>query len=228
MDEHTLAAHMGASVTVDLCATCQALWFDGRESLQLAPGSTLALFRLIGEAAAAARQPLPSIIPCPRCRRRLDAVEDMQRATRFRYRRCPEGHGRFITFFDFLREKDFIRPLSAQQLADLRANVQSVNCSNCGAPVDLARGSACEHCRSPLSMLDMAHAQRLLDGLREASAPADAVSPTLALDLLRARREAERAFAEAQGTPSWYAEASSTGTVGAGLRALARWLGRLE
>jgi hypothetical protein len=48
--------------------------------------------------------------------------------------------------FDFLREKNFIRPLTPEQIAELRRNIQIVNCSNCGAPIDLARGAACGHC----------------------------------------------------------------------------------
>ena len=49
----TLEAALGETVSIDLCASCQAFWFDQHESLQLAPGSTLKLFRLIGEQASA-------------------------------------------------------------------------------------------------------------------------------------------------------------------------------
>jgi hypothetical protein len=48
-----------------------------------------------------------------------------------------------------------VRPLSARQIAELRASVQTVNCSNCGAPIDLTLASACAHCSTPLSMLDL-------------------------------------------------------------------------
>lgn len=225
MIEHTLAAHMGASVTIDACLSCQAFWFDGRESLQLTPASTLRLFRIVGERAASARHPLPAVTPCPRCGLRLTPVEDMQRSTRFRYRRCARGHGRFITFFDFLREKQFIKPLSSQQIADLRAHVQTVNCSSCGAPIDLMRASACAYCGSPLSMLDVIHAASLIEQLREASAAAGAIDPALPLDLLEARRQTEAVFARAGIGDGWYADVASAGTVGAGLIALARWLG---
>ena len=92
----------------------------------------------------------------------------MQRTTRFEYLRCPNGHGRLTSFFNFLREKDFIRPLTPQQIAHLRENLQSVNCSNCGAPVDLSKGATCEHCRSPLSMLDMRQAETLVAQLQQA------------------------------------------------------------
>ena len=76
----------------------------------------------------------------------------MQRSTRFEYFRCPHDHGRLTTFFDFLKEKDFVRPLTPPQIAELRKNIQVVNCSNCGAPIDLAktlrlRRTAARRCR---------------------------------------------------------------------------------
>lgn len=226
MTEHTLGGHMGTSVTIDVCLPCQSFWFDGRESLQLTPASTLKLFRVIGDEAATARHPLPARTACPRCSAVLKLVEDMQRTTKFRYRRCPKLHGRFITFFDFLREKNFVKPLSGAQLADLRAHVETVNCSNCGAPVDLTRATTCAHCRSPLSMLDLKHAQSVIEGLRAADVDLAAVDPMLALDRIKARQQSERAFAQIEQGASWYRDASSAGTVGAGLLALGRWLNR--
>jgi hypothetical protein len=226
MAEHTLAGHMGTSVVIDVCLPCQSFWFDGRESLQLTPASTLKLFRIIGDEATTTRRALPSRTTCPRCSAVLTPVEDMQRMTKFRYRRCPKQHGRFITFFDFLREKNFVKPLSGEQLADLRAHLETVNCSNCGAPVDLGKTSVCAHCRSPLSMLDLKHAQSVMDGLRAADTDLSDVDPMLALDRIRARRQSEHAFAQIEQGDSWYRDASSAGTVGAGLIALGRWLSR--
>ncbi len=55
MVAETLDGHLGRSVAIDLCLGCQLFWFDQGESLQLAPRSTLRLFRLIGEQAAAKR-----------------------------------------------------------------------------------------------------------------------------------------------------------------------------
>jgi hypothetical protein len=54
----------------------------------------------------------------------------------------------------FLLEKNFVRPLSGSELATLKARVRTVQCSNCGAPVDLQRDAACPYCRSPLAILD--------------------------------------------------------------------------
>jgi hypothetical protein len=226
MREEPLEGHHGRAVAIDLCVTCQAFWFDGRESLSLTPGSTLALFRLIGEHAVRPGA-LSDGAACPRCGRRLRRAHDMQRATRFEYLACPEGHGRFTTFFNFLREKDFVRPLGAAQVDELRRHVQSVNCSNCGAAVDLARGSACTHCGSPLSMLDMRQADALLARLQRADDRSrQPVDPALPLELARARRQVEATFAALEGDEVWFTDAASFGLVGAGLHAVARWLKR--
>jgi len=224
----TLDGHFGRTVAIDLCHSCQAFWFDGRESLQLAPASVLHLFRTIGERVGAAVSPLSGTSACPVCHMRLVPTHDQQRQTRFEYRRCPQGHGRLTSFFNFLREKDFVRPLSAAQLAELRKNVQSVNCSNCGAPVDLVKGSACGHCGSPLSMLDLGQADALVTKLREASAPGSGhVDPALPLALDRARREVTTAFAAFDQDPGWFAQASSAGLVSAALSSISKWLGKV-
>ena len=49
MDAHTFVDALGRELSIDLCKPCQSFWFDGHESLQLSPGATLSLFRLIGE-----------------------------------------------------------------------------------------------------------------------------------------------------------------------------------
>ena len=126
---------------------------------------------------------------------RLLVTYDQQRNTQFQYLRCPRDHGRLITFVDFLREKDFIRPLSAQQIGELRRGVQVVNCSNCGASIDLTKHTACAHCGSALSMLDMKQAGALVSELRESEQQARSIDPALPLELERARREVEAAFA---------------------------------
>jgi hypothetical protein len=222
MQEQTLDGHVGRTVAIDVCLLCQSFWFDTHESVQLSPGGTLGLFRLIGEHAANRSFSNADLAKCPRCHARLRLTQDMQRATRFSYLRCPNDHGRLITFFDFLREKDFIRPLTAEQLRALRENVQTVNCSNCGAPVDVAHHSACSHCGSPLSMLDLDQAQALVAQLQKADAREhQPIDPMLPLNLLGARREAEAAFPRDPG-----ADWTPTDLVEAGVQALASWLKR--
>ena len=220
----TLDGHHGRPVAIDLCHACQEIWFDGYESLQLAPASVLKLFREVS--AHQASRHLPSSgATCPRCRAPLRPVKDQQRSTRFEYRTCPDRHGRLITFFNFLREKDFIRPMTAAQIDDLRKHVASVNCSNCGAPVDLAKGTACAHCGSPLSMLDVKQAQGLVDGWASQAPEGQAVDPALALGLQKARRDVNAAFASFERQPGWFDEMAQGGTVGAGIASFLRWLG---
>ena len=57
MVAETLDGHLGRPVSIDLCIACHVFWFDQNESLQLAPRSTLRLFRLIGEHAAVKHGP---------------------------------------------------------------------------------------------------------------------------------------------------------------------------
>lgn len=219
----TLEGHTGALITVDLCEVCQAFWFDAHESLQLSPGSTLKLFTRIGELSQGTKPTISSVLHCPRCQSHLLTTHDRQRDTPFEYWRCDHGHGRFITSFNFLREKNFIKPLSASELEELRRNVQTVNCSNCGSPVDVTRGSACPHCGSPLSMIDMKQAQAVVAQLRDADAPKP-IDPGLPLNLAKARREVEEAFAAMDKNDNWWRDASSSGLVEAGVAAITKWL----
>ena len=225
MQQQTLPAHLGRPVIVDLCQPCQSIWFDPHESMSLTPGATLTLFRLIGERVTRPQTTNADLAKCPRCHARLRRTHDLQRTTKFEYLRCPNGHGRLTTFFDFLREKDFIRPLTPEQIAELRQNVQSVHCSNCGATIDLMRESSCNHCGTPLSMLDVGQARRLVQQLQHAedrtSGPVD---PSLPLELARARRDVDLAFGAVTGDAAWFQSVSVDGLVGAGLAAMARWL----
>ncbi len=208
-----LDGRLGTSVSIDVCDACQAFWFDRYESLQLSPGSTLKLFSRMRDEPASVG-PFSRTLRCPRCRAALALTHDQQRATRFEYWCCPGGHGHFITFVEFLKEKDFIRPLTPQQIDQLRSSVQTINCSNCGAPIDLAHASACGHCGSPLSMLDVQQMQRMADELADAARPR-AVDPSLPLLLERERIESERRMGVAGLPPA------SWSLVGAGLRWLA-------
>ena len=216
MTEQSLAGHLGTSVTIDVCLSCHLFWFDARESLQLTPASTLRLFRLIGEESSRERRALVAKPKCPRCDLSLKLVHDLQRTTKFQYRRCPREHGRLITFFDFLREKNFIKPMSPEQLEDLRRNIDTVNCSNCGAAIDITRDTACGHCGSALSVFDANQAQTLVAELRAADRSGQPVDPALPLKLEQARREVDVAF-EQIDTESGVVET---------LQSLARWLNR--
>src|SRR3990172_270855 len=177
MTPETLEGHLRASVTINTCLPCQVFWFDTLESLQLSPAAVLRLFTLIGGQVVKGRPDLHLRTGCPRCATPLQLTHDFQRNTKFQYWRCDKERGRLIAFYDFLREKDFIRPLSPQQLAELRESIQSVTCANCGAPLNLNNKSCCEHCGTPNSVLDFRQGERLIAELRQAAARSSALAP---------------------------------------------------
>lgn len=154
MDRLGLGGVHGADLEVDLCFPCHVIWFDKRESIQLSPRGTLDLFRVLHEHGEDARHALRERHVCPRCGRRLALHRDIGKSGRFAYYACPARDGRLTPFSEFLKEKQFVRQLSPAEQASLRAEVKNVQCSSCGAPVDLAKGFQCGHCGSPLTVLD--------------------------------------------------------------------------
>jgi hypothetical protein len=173
MPHLALDTKIGTPVEIDLCSTCRVIWFDQFEDLQLSPAATLSVFGMISKPASQSA-PLPSVLRCPRCSGRLVLTHDIQRNTKFQYWRCEAAHGRLMTFIDFLREKDFVRPLTLDQIKVLRQSVRTVNCSNCGGPIDLTKDFVCGHCGSVLSMLDPGQMARTVADLQGAASSADA------------------------------------------------------
>src|SRR5256712_14121245 len=147
-------------IALDFCFPCQVIWFDTLESLQLSPGGILEVSKASHEQRAPTRNTLPALLACPRCRTRLARTHDLQHTTHFTYFRCEFGHGRLTPFFQFLLEKNFVRPVTGAELAALKAKVKFVQCSNCGAPLDLAHDWACRSCGLPVWAPDPAPARR--------------------------------------------------------------------
>jgi hypothetical protein len=190
----------GRRLTIDVCHHCQCLWFDDQEFLQMTPGATLQLVASVAEDRSLTRQPWASPPRCPRCSRALAETHDLQRNTRFSYYRCPDGHGRFITYYQFLRAKNFVRPLSDEEVRELRARIQQINCANCGAPVDVERNAVCGHCRSPLAIVDPDQVRKTIQELKTAAEEKTGVDATLPLSLAMERLRAERVFADSPGS----------------------------
>jgi hypothetical protein len=190
----------GRRLTIDVCHHCQCLWFDDQEFLQMTPGATLQLVASVAEDKSLAREPWASSPRCPRCSRALADTHDMQRNTRFTYFRCPEGHGRFITYYQFLRAKNFVRPMSDDEVRELRTRIQQINCANCGAPVDVDRNAVCSHCRSPLAIIDPDQVRKTIAELQAAAEEKKGVDATLPVSLAMERLRAERAFADSPGS----------------------------
>lgn len=222
MTDWTLGGRLGNQLTIDVCTPCQAFWFDGHADLQLSPAATLQLMKYIGEHSSAQKPSLSPSLLCPRCGDGLTLAHNMARNVRFVYWVCPSQHGHFIGFFEFLKEKNFIHPLSPAELQHLRTSVQTVNCSSCGAAIDLQDNSVCPYCHSPVCILDLKQQQEMLAQLKDAAAPKP-VDPTLPMQLALAKAQMNNLFAGADET--YWSDARSSDLVQAGLNAVARWLG---
>jgi len=155
MERMTVEGVLGRPVDIDVCRKCRAFWFEPFETVHLTASSTVRLFTIISQQTTVTVATFPAVSYCPQCGAKLLLTHDRQRNTAFQYWRCDRGHGRFTPFVDFLREKDFIHPLSPAEIAELRKNIQEIHCSNCGGPIDLAHDSVCGHCGSPIAMIDM-------------------------------------------------------------------------
>jgi Zn-finger nucleic acid-binding protein len=196
MTEHTFEGHYGRTVLIDLCSGCNGLWFDAMESHQLTPGATLRLFRQMGQAVSQANRPMGARKPCPRCHRQLTRALDKQRSTTFEDFRCPDGHGRYMTFVSFLRAKNFVRDLTPAEVNELRRHVRSIKCASCGGAVDITKESACSYCRAPIAMLDPDQLATTVAALEASEARRQQVDPSWPLRLAHERLKTERLFAE--------------------------------
>jgi len=203
-------------LTIDACDDCQALWLDAAESQQLTPGATIELFRAIGTSRPAARAPFPAFLPCPRCTTPLTLTKDIQQTTRFTYYRCRHGHGRFTPYVQFLREKNFIRPVDTSEIARLRASVSTVRCVSCGAPVVLDRSAVCTYCGAPVMLLDPEAVQKALAQLDSAEARRTREQPPSG-DAIIAIANVER---ELQRNPGEFDSQAGIDLIDVGIRAL--------
>lgn len=193
MDKHRLAGQRG-EVLLDLCFACQVIWFDPQENLQLTPAAVVQLLGLLHAHRDDARNPLAARLGCPRCRSPLQEGFDLVRSGRYVTHRCPQRHGRLATFSSFMVEKGFVRHLTKPEIAEIAARVGTLQCTGCGAPVDVRRDDACPHCRTPLALLDPQAVERALAGYAQA-AQRGAEGPPLGVAdaLIMVERERERA-----------------------------------
>ena len=196
MECRALEGVYGPEIEVDICFACHVLWLDNRENLHLSPRGTLDLFRALNDHSDDPRHALRDRNVCPRCQRRLGLMHDIGKGGRFSYYRCPGQHGRLTPFSEFLKEKQFVRALTPLEQQQLRAEIKQVQCSSCGAPVELSKGFACAHCGSALTVLDPDAVSRALAQLDEADAARKVVSPEAAEARARALAAMESLRAE--------------------------------
>jgi Zn-finger nucleic acid-binding protein len=199
MQRRSLERKPNGLVDLDLCFDCQAIWFDQYESSQLTAKAVIELFGLIHEERAENARVVADKLTCPVCRAQLLLTHDIQRTNRITYYRCGAGHGRFTTFFQFLREKNFVRSLTLAEIGRLKAHVAQVRCSGCGAPVDLARDSQCSYCRSPISILDAEAVKKTLAELSEKEKRRTTLDPAGVVEGLLAGKRFERKLASIEG-----------------------------
>ena len=187
MTEQSFQGRRGEKVMLDVCHGCRGLWFDGHESLQLSAQGTLRLFSEM-HSHRAERRPHPQrALPCPRCDGKLRPAQHLANEQRFRSSRCPQGHGHFITFIQFLREKGIVRDLSPREHRALRKHVDTLLCSDCGEPVSLEAHTACLRCHSPLSLMDPSCVENTVREAQLATDSRQDVAPEVAAQLLLAQ-----------------------------------------
>jgi len=157
-----LAGHYASQVELELCGPCHLLWFDSIEAARLSgPG----LLALIGEMAQAQRMPHQSLnasLACLSCRRPVKLVHNQTRWGRSQQFECPERHGAWQSFAQFLQERGLLRPLSLADRHRLQALPQGLHCVNCGGSIG-AEDSTCSWCKSVPSLLDVARLAQALD-----------------------------------------------------------------
>ncbi len=203
MAVHSLPSVAGGQVEIDLCFACRGIWFDPLENLKLSPAAVVDLFKLLHAHRHEGTTALPHKLACPHCRRVLTQGFDLVKSGRYITHRCPQKHGRFSTFAAFMIEKGFVRQLTATEIDDMAQRLGVINCSNCGAPVDLRKDHACPHCHSALSLLDPQAVERALVGYESAARESDGVKiPQLADALVMLERDRLRAEREAKADRS--------------------------
>lgn len=156
-------------ITLDLCFSCQGIWFDDFESVQMTPGGIIELFKQLHAHRDDQRQPLRDPLHCPRCDERLlHGLDVAKHGGPFNYHRCLQKHGRFTTFAQYMIEKGFVRQLAPAEITKLSARVGIIRCMGCGAPVDIRNDHACGHCRAPISILDPSAVEQALSRFQHA------------------------------------------------------------
>jgi len=193
MDAVPLEGTYRGPMTIDVCTACRGFWFDAGEQFRLTPAATLVLLHRVEASRNTERRRVGTRPLCPRCHLPLGVTYDLVGADRYRYYRCPDRHGIFMPFFEFLRSQKLVRGLTPQELDALKQQLVSINCPSCGAPIDLHTETRCASCGSSLDIVDPVH---LGNALRQLDADARAAPPPISHDEIiadwRADQDARR------------------------------------
>jgi Zn-finger nucleic acid-binding protein len=157
-----LAGHYGRTVEIDLCPGCHLVWFDVVESARLASPGLLELIGAMAQAHRLPHQPLRPDLACLHCRASVRTVHNRTRWGRSQQLECPQRHGAWQTFGEFLNEKGLLRPMSSADRHRALARDGVIHCINCGGDLG-AQDTACSWCGSVPAVFDLARLARALD-----------------------------------------------------------------
>lgn len=224
MAKHRFARQLHGEVVLDICFPCQGIWFDEFESVQIAPGGIIDLFKLLHQHSDDLRQPLAEPLHCPRCRDRLLQGLDVSKlGGRFNYHRCLQKHGRFSTFGQFMIEKGFVRQLAPLEIEALAARVGIVRCNGCGAPIDIRHDHACPHCKAAIAVLDPQAVEQALARYQQAEVKRTTVDVEALGDAI-VMREREKSRARRANTANDIGTLDVADLIGSGISLLSRLL----
>ncbi|MGQ5522889.1 hypothetical protein ACUHMQ_06465 [Chitinimonas sp. PSY-7] len=195
MEVEHYPSKQGGELELDICFSCRLIWFDQYESAQLTPAAVVGLFeRLHSHHETMGEQvTLNTKLTCVRCADTLLSTQDVVRQNRFTYYRCGGGHGRLISFWHFLREKQFVRDLNPQECQKLAASATQIKCNSCGARVDVRNQNSCNYCRAPFAVLDKeAVSKALLEYRQSAGAGGAAQTADMVIALERMNQAKRR------------------------------------
>lgn len=158
----SLPGHYGSTVQIDLCAPCHLVWFDVVESARLSGPGLLALIGEMAAAQALAHQPLRPGIGCPHCRQPVRTVHNRTRWGQSLQLECPQRHGAWQTFGQFLNEKGLLHPMSSADRARALLRPEGWRCVNCGGALGAA-DATCPWCSAVPAVVDVARLAHALD-----------------------------------------------------------------
>lgn len=157
-----LDGHYGTTVELDLCESCDLIWFDDTETARLSGPGMLALIDRMAAAYDLPFEPLRPAASCPRCAGKLQLVHNQSRWGHSVQLQCLRRDGAYQSFAEFLEEKGLLRPMSRIDRASLLKSRGRIDCVNCGGAVGLD-DEKCPYCHSVPSLLDVARLARALD-----------------------------------------------------------------
>ena len=97
-----------------------------------------------------------------RCRTAVRTVHNRTRWGRSLQLECPQHHGAWQSFGEFLNEKGLLRPMSSADRARALSTPAGLHCVNCGAALGAA-DTACPWCESVPALVDVARLAQALD-----------------------------------------------------------------